>query len=534
MLNQEVIKFFSLEKQGILGVKKVYWNLSVPSLYEEAIKRGEAKLAACGPLLCDTGKYTGRSPNDKFIVKDGASENKIWWGKVNISIEPSQFDVLYKKVLEHLKGKEVFVQDCYAGADPDFCLPIRVITEFAWQSLFAQNMFVRIKDQKILEQHVPEYTLIAVPTLKAEPASDGTCSEAFIIPNFSKKIIIIGGTHYAGEIKKSIFTLLNYILPQKGVLSMHCSANMGTKKDTAVFFGLSGTGKTTLSADPERFLIGDDEHGWSDNGVFNFEGGCYAKAIKLNPKAEPEIYATTRRFGTVLENVVYDEKERTVDLDSAEKTENTRASYPIDFIPNVVENGLGGHPQNVIMLTCDAFGVLPPVARLTPAQAMYHFLSGYTAKVAGTERGIKEPQATFSACFGAPFMALHPGVYAKLLGEKIAKHQVTCWLVNTGWSGGSYGVGERFAIKDSRSIIKAILSGDLNRMSFKKDAIFGFETPLNCPGVSSSEILEAKNTWKDKAGYDAKACELARLFNENFKQFAEGTSIEIRNAAPIA
>lgn len=525
-------KTHSLESQGVSGYRKAYWDLSYSALTEEAIRRGEAQLAAHGPLVAITGKYTGRSPNDKFIVKEPSCDDKIWWGKVNRPIDPAQFEKIHKKVLEYVRGKDLFVQDCFAGTDAANQVPIRVVTEKAWQSLFARNMFVRIDDPQALRNHRPEFTVIAVPGLQADPETDGCHSEAFIIPNFGKKMILIGGTHYAGEIKKSVFTLLNYLLPQKGILSMHCSANIGPKGDAAVFFGLSGTGKTTLSADPERGLIGDDEHGWSDNGIFNFEGGCYAKVINLSPKAEPEIYATTRRFGTILENVVMDPVTRVVNLDDGSLTENTRASYPLDFIPNAVASGRGGHPANIVMLTCDAFGVLPPVARLTAAQAMYHFLSGYTAKVAGTERGIKEPQATFSACFGAPFMALHPGVYAKLLGEKIARHKVSCWLVNTGWSGGPYGVGKRVSIADSRAIIKAALGGSLASVKMNRDPFFAIEVPEACPGVSSAAILNPRNTWADKAAYDKKARDLVGLFQENFKQFAEGVSYEIRSAGP--
>ncbi|MDO8519132.1 MAG: phosphoenolpyruvate carboxykinase [Deltaproteobacteria bacterium] len=524
---------FPLENQNIKGLKKVYWNLSAPNLYEESIRRGESELAAKGPLVALTGKYTGRSPNDKFIVRDGESADKVWWGKVNRAMDPAKFDLIHEGMLDYLKGKEVFVQDCYAGADLKHRVPIRVITELAWHSLFAQNMFVRIEDAGERANHVPEFTLISLPGFKADPKIHGTNSEAFILPNFGKKLILIGGTSYAGEIKKSIFTLLNYLLPQKQILSMHCSANVGKKGDTAIFFGLSGTGKTTLSADPDRRLIGDDEHGWSDAGVFNFEGGCYAKVIRLSKKAEPEIYACTERFGTVLENVVMDPMTRRLDLDSEKLTENTRASYPLDFIPNAILDGCGGHASNIIMLTCDAFGVLPPVSRLTPAQAMYHFLSGYTAKVAGTERGIKEPQATFSSCFGAPFMALHPGVYAKLLGEKIARHKVACWLVNTGWSGGGVGIGGRIAIADSRAIVKAVLDGSLLGAPLRKDPIFGFDVPTQCQGLSSQEILNPKNPWTDKAAYDAKAKHLASLFHANFKEFAEGVSQEIRSAGPV-
>jgi len=533
MSTQEGTKKFRLEDQGIKGVKKVFWNLSVPILYEESVKRGEAIISANGPLIARTGKYTGRSPHDKFTVKEPSSDNNMWWGKVNKPFDTEKFDRLHERVLEYLKDKELFVQDCYAGADSTHQIPIRVINEFAWHNIFVRNMFVRINDAAKLSEHIPEYTVISVPNFKADPARDGTHSEAFIIPHFGKKIILVGGTHYAGEIKKSVFTLLNYLLPQKGIMSMHCSANVGEKGDSAIFFGLSGTGKTTLSADPERGLIGDDEHGWSDDGVFNFEGGCYAKVIRLSAKAEPEIFATTKRFGTILENVIYDEETREIDLDDHKLTENTRASYPLEFIPNMIPEGRSGHPKNVIMLTCDAFGVLPPVTKLTPAQAMYHFLSGYTAKVAGTERGIKEPQATFSACFGAPFMALHPGVYAKLLGEKIAQHKVDCWLINTGWSGGPYGEGKRVSIADSRAIIKAALNGELAKVEYVKDPIFGLDVPATCPGVSSQDILNPRNTWKDKIAYDDKAKHLAALFHENFKEYADGVSEDIRKAGPL-
>lgn len=522
----------SLESQGI-QVQKAHWNLPVSELREISLAKGETQKSAEGPLVAITGKYTGRSPDDKFVVKEPSSEDKIWWGSVNRPIDPEKFDALYDKVRDYLKGEEVYVQDCYAGTDPDFRVPIRVITQYAWHSIFANNMFVRITDPVELANHEPEYVVINVPDFKADPALDGTNSEAFILPNFGRKTILIGGTSYAGETKKSVFSLLNYILPQKGVLSMHCSANLGKEGDSAVFFGLSGTGKTTLSADPNRSLIGDDEHGWSDNGVFNFEGGCYAKVIRLNKEAEPEIYATTKMEDTLLENVVMD-KEGHIDLDDGSLTENTRASYPITSIPNIVESGRAGNPKNVIMLTCDAFGVLPPVSKLTPAQAMYHFLSGYTAKVAGTERGVKEPQATFSACFGAPFMALHPGVYAKLLGEKIAKHQVNCWLVNTGWNGGPYGEGARVAIKDSRAIINAALSGKLADVEYVTDPIFGLQVPQSCPGVSSDDILNPRNTWANKEAYDEKAKHLASLFHENFKEYEDGVTDEIKNAGPLA
>lgn len=514
-------------------IAKIHRNLSAPALYEAIIRRGEAEIADLGPIIANTGKYTGRSPNDKFIVKEPTSEKNIGWGKVNRAFEADKFEQLYQKMMAYAQGKELFVQDCYAGADPDHRLPIRVVNEFAWQNLFARNMFVRITDPKELENHQPEFTVICFPNVKADPKVDGTNSEAFVLANFERRLILIGGTHYAGETKKSVFSVLNYLLPLKSILSMHCSANIGAKGDVAIFFGLSGTGKTTLSADPERCLIGDDEHGWSDNGVFNFEGGCYAKVIRLSEKAEPEIYACTKRFGTILENVVIDPVSRKVNLDDDQFTENTRASYPLDFIPNFVPEGRGGHAENIIMLTCDAFGVLPPVAKLTPEQAMYHFLSGYTAKVAGTERGIKEPQATFSSCFGEPFMSLKPAVYAKLLGEKISKHKAQCWLINTGWSGGPYGIGSRMAIADSRAIITAALDGSLKNIPTRKDPIFGLEVPESCPGISSPDVLNPKNTWKDKKAYDAKAKDLATRFHTNFKSYEADVSDVVRAAGPV-
>src|SRR5215468_646519 len=425
---------YGLENHGVKNFNRAYWNLSAGELYEHAIKRDEGRIAHLGPLVVNTGQHTGRSANDKFIVREASSEKHVWWGKTNRPFEQANFDRLREKVLAHLQGKDVYVQDCFAGADPEYRVPIRVITEYAWHSLFARHMFVRADWKTQAANHVPEFTVINVPTLQANPEADGTNSPTFILMDFGRKLILIGGTSYAGETKKSIFTLLNYLLPLKGVLSMHCSANIGKAGDAAIFFGLSGTGKTTLSADPERKLIGDDEHGWSDRGVFNFEGGCYAKVIRLSAQSEPEIYETTRRFGTILENVAFNSATGRLDLDDSSLTENTRAAYPISHISNATRDGLGGHPTHIIMLTADAFGVLPPIAKLTPAQAMYYFLSGYTAKVAGTEKGVTEPQATFSTCFGAPFMALSPTVYANLLGAKIARHKVDVWLVNTGWS----------------------------------------------------------------------------------------------------
>jgi phosphoenolpyruvate carboxykinase (ATP) len=440
-----------LEMHGIKNVARVYWNLSVPALYEEAVHRREGLISSDGPLVCRTGQHTGRSPNDKFIVQEPSSSDRVWWSKVNRPIEPRHFDALHQRLLNHVESRELFVLDCYAGADPRYRLPVRIITEQAWHNLFARHLFIDVPDVTGVPAHTPEFTVIDVPGLHADPAHNGTNSEVFILLNFAKRLVLIGGTSYAGEIKKSIFTVMNYLLPLKNVLSMHCSANVGRDGDVALFFGLSGTGKTTLSSDPDRGLIGDDEHGWSEDGVFNIEGGCYAKMIRLSESAEPQIYATTRRFGTVLENVKMDATARILDLDDDSLTENTRGAYPLEFIENSVPSGQAGHPRNIVMLTADAFGVLPPIARLTPAGAMYHFLSGYTAKVAGTEKGVTEPKATFSTCFGAPFMVLHPTVYAKFLGEKIARHNVRAWLVNTGWTGGPYGSGSRMTIAHTRA-----------------------------------------------------------------------------------
>ena len=453
-----------LELHGITNVARVYWNLSVPALYEEAVRRREAIISAEGPLVCRTGQHTGRSPNDKFIVQEPSSSDRVWWSKVNRPIDARHFDALHQRLLNYVEGRELFVQDCYAGADPRYRLAVRIITEQAWHSLFARHMFIDVPGTIGIPAHTPEFTVIDVPGLHAEPSHHGTNSEVFIILNFEKKLVLIGGSSYAGEIKKSIFTVMNYLLPLRNVLSMHCSANVGKDGDVALFFGLSGTGKTTLSSDPDRNLIGDDEHGWSEDGVFNIEGGCYAKMIRLSAEAEPQIYSTTRRFGTVLENVKMDANTRVLDLDDDTLTENTRGAYPLDFIDNWVPSGQAGHPRNIVMLTADAFGVLPPVARLSPAGAMYHFLSGYTAKVAGTEKGVTEPKATFSTCFGAPFMVLHPTVYAKFLGDRIARHNVNVWLVNTGWTGGPYGTGSRMKIAHTRAMIRAALSGQLDNV----------------------------------------------------------------------
>ena len=521
---------YGLEKHGIKNTGFVYWNLSTPILYEEAIRRREGHMAHLGPLVVRTGEHTGRSPNDKFVVREPTSEDKVWWGAVNKAMETEHFASLQNRLLAYLQGKDLFIQDCFAGADPAYRLPIRVITETAWHNLFARNMFIQAKAQELAE-HTPQFTVINAPNFHAVPDVDGTRSVVFIVIHFGQKLVLIGGTQYAGEIKKSIFTVMNYLLPQKQVLSMHCSANVGPTGDVAIFFGLSGTGKTTLSADPNRTLIGDDEHGWSDKGIFNFEGGCYAKVIKLSPTAEPEIYETTRRYGTILENVGFDFKTRRLDLNDDSLTENTRAAYPISHIPNATREGLGGHPQNIIMLTCDAFGVLPPVAKLTPAQAMYHFLSGYTAKVAGTEKGVTEPSATFSTCFGAPFMALPPTVYANLLGEKIAAHGVNVWLVNTGWSGGPYGVGQRLAIGHTRALVHAALDGSLSQAPMITEPLFGLAVPTQCPGVPA-EILTPRNTWNDKAAYDNQAKKLAGMFATNFKTFADQVTEEVRQAGP--
>src|SRR5688572_13413497 len=520
-----------LEAHGIRNVARVYWNLSVPALYEEAVRRREALISTGGPLVCRTGQHTGRSPNDKFIVREPSSEDKVWWSKVNRPIESPSFDLLHQRLLNYVEGKELFVQDCYAGADPRYRLPVRVITEQAWHSLFARHMFIDVPETGGGPAHEPEFTVIDMPGLHAEPAVHGTNSEVFIVLNFSRKMVLIGGTSYAGEIKKSIFTVMNYLLPLRNVLSMHCSANVGPAADVALFFGLSGTGKTTLSSDPERRLIGDDEHGWSEDGVFNIEGGCYAKMIRLSREAEPQIYATTKRFGTVLENVKMETATRTLDLDDDALTENTRGAYPIEFIYNYLASGQAGHPRHIVMLTADAFGVLPPIARLSPAAAMYHFLSGYTAKVAGTEKGVTEPKATFSTCFGAPFMVLHPTVYAKFLGDRIARHNARVWLVNTGWTGGAYGVGSRMRIAHTRAMISAALNGALDNVPYATDPVFNLEVPQAVPGVPT-EVLNPRATWKDPATYDEQARKLARMFVDNFKTFEGDAAPDVRAAGP--
>jgi len=521
-----------LDRHGLRHTGPVRWNLTTAEFYEWIARRGEASISRHGPVVVRTGQHTGRSAEDKFVVEDPETRDHVWWGKVNKPFDEEKFDRLLGRVLAYLQRRELFVEDCHVGADPTFRLPLRVVTENAWHALFARCLFLPLADQPSMHRHEPKFVVLHAPNFLAEPERDGTRSETFILLHLARGIALIGGTSYAGEIKKSLFTVMNYLLPRQGVGAMHCSANEGCRGDVALFFGLSGTGKTTLSADPDRGLIGDDEHGWSRDGVFNFEGGCYAKVIRLREDSEPEIYATTRRFGTVLENVVMDPLTRELDLDDGSLTENTRAAYPIDFIGNAVASGRGGHPENVVLLTCDAFGVLPPIARLTPAQAMYHFISGYTAKVAGTEKGLgNEPQATFSACFGAPFLVLHPFEYADILKEKIAEHDATCWLVNTGWSGGPFGKGERMAIRHTRAMINAALDGRLKGVETVEDPVFRVAVPRACPDVPN-DVLQPKKTWKDGGAYDEKARELAGRFHENFETFADRTSKEILDAGP--
>ena len=522
-----------LEHHGIRNAMSVSWNLTTPALYEEIVRRRGGLIADDGPVVVRTGKYTGRSPKDKFLVREPGSEANIWWGDVNQPIDQKRFDALKNRMLSYLRGRDLYVQDCYAGADPRYRLNIRVITELAWHALFMRNLLIRTQPDEDLSAYMPDFTIICAPHFHSNPEEDGTRSETFIVLNFATKEVLIGGTEYAGEMKKSVFTILNYLLPLQNVLSMHCSANYGPGGDVAIFFGLSGTGKTTLSSDPARTLIGDDEHGWSDHGVFNFEGGCYAKVINLSPTAEPDIFAAAHRFGTVLENVALDSRSRRLDLDDDSLTENTRAAYPITHITNADANGVGGHPKDIIMLTADAFGVMPPIARLTPEQAQYYFLSGYTAKVAGTERGVTEPQATFSTCFGAPFIVHPPTLYARLLGERIARHGADVWLVNTGWTGGPAGVGKRMSIAYTRAMVAAALDGSLAAVPTVSDPIFGVGVPTTCPGVPPA-VLQPRNTWADPAAYDAKARELAERFHENFAQFADIVGPEIAAAGPRA
>ena len=522
---------FGLDAQGIVTGAELHWNLTTAPLVEEAVRRGEGSLAKDGPLVVATGRHTGRSAQDRFVVRDEVTQDTVWWGKSNKPMDPDAFDRLHADFLKLLSTKpHLFVADLFGGSQPEHRVKVRVINELAWHNLFIRTMLVRPEVAELAE-FVPEYTIIDLPSFQAEPARHGCRSETVIAVNLSKKLILIGGTQYGGEMKKSVFGLLNFLLPEQKIMPMHCSANIGPNGDTAVFFGLSGTGKTTLSADPNRTLIGDDEHGWSDTAVFNFEGGCYAKMIRLSADSEPEIYATTKRFGTVLENVVMDPQTRELDLDDNRLAENSRGVYPIDFIPNSSAENMGPVPKTIVMLTADAFGVLPPIARLTPDQAMYHFLSGYTAKVAGTEIGVTEPEATFSTCFGAPFMPRHPSVYGNLLKERIARGNVTCWLVNTGWTGGKYGVGKRMPIKATRALLNAALDGSLNSVEFRKDANFGFEVPISVDGVDSS-ILDPRSTWNDASEYDTTAAKLVDLFCDNFAQFADHVDDGVRQSAP--
>jgi phosphoenolpyruvate carboxykinase (ATP) len=518
----------AIDTAGLKTSGKVHYNFSAPELVEEAIARGEAKLTAHGALVAETGQYTGRSPKDKFVVRDENTEPHVWWDNNN-AMTRAQFDALHADFLAHATTKDLFVQDLIGGADRSLCLPTRVITEYAWHSLFIRNLLIRPTEAE-LASFVPQMTIIDLPSFRADPARHGGRSETLIAVDLTRKIVLIGGTEYAGEMKKSVFTALNYVLPAKGVMPMHCSANEGPDGDAAVFFGLSGTGKTTLSADPKRTLLGDDEHGWGPDGIFNFEGGCYAKTIRLSADAEPEIFATTQRFGTVLENVILDGN-RVPDFDDGSLTENTRCAYPLDFIPNASATGRASHPKNIIMLTADAFGVMPPIAKLTPAQAMYHFLSGYTAKVAGTERGVTEPEATFSTCFGAPFMPRHPSEYGDLLRSLIAEHGVDCWLVNTGWTGGAYGTGKRMPIKATRALLAAALDGSLKDAQFRTDANFGFEVPVAVPGVDGS-ILDPRATWADQQAYDRQAKKLVGMFIDNFGKFETHVDASVRGAAP--
>jgi phosphoenolpyruvate carboxykinase (ATP) len=510
---------YGLENIGLTNLRQAYWNLPVEPLYEEIIFRSEAKITLQGPLVANTGQHTGRSASDKVIVRESTSENNIWWGEYNRPFAPEKFDELFGRVQGFFQGRDLFVQDCYVGADPDYRMPIRIVTELAWHSLFARNMFLLPKTNDECRRHIPEFTVLAAPSFKGLPQIDQTATNTFIALNFDQHLCIVGNSAYAGEIKKSVFTILNYLLPLQGVMPMHCSANQGSEGDVALFFGLSGTGKTTLSADLQRGLIGDDEHGWSDNGVFNFEGGCYAKVIQLSPTAEPQIYATTRRFGTILENVVYDPVTRMIDLDDESITENTRASYPLEYIENALPEKRGGHPKNIILLTCDASGVMPPIARLTPDQAMYQFISGYTSKLAGTEVGLgQEPEITFSACFGGPFMVHHPSVYADLLRKKILRYGVNCWLVNTGWVGGPYGVGKRISIRYTRAMLNAALCGKLLNVEYTTDPLFGFQVPKTCPDVPC-DVLSPASSWPSKETYMQRYRGLVSRFIDNFRKF---------------
>lgn len=524
---------FGLINHGLTNLNKVYWNLPVEALFEEAIFRNEGKITLLGPLVVNTGRHTARAANDKFIVREPSTEDHIWWGQYNRPYSSQKFDELFSRVQGFLQGRDVFVQDCLVGADPEFQMPIRIITELAWHSIFARNMFIPLQTNEEYRRHVPEFTLICVPSFKTFPQVDGTPTNTVIVVNFAQRLCIIGNSGYAGEIKKSIFTIMNYLLPLQGVMTMHCSANVGRAGDVALFFGLSGTGKTTLSADPLRRLVGDDEHGWSDEGVFNFEGGCYAKVIALSPTAEPQIYACTRRFGTILENVVYDPVTRLIDLNDDTLTENTRASYPLDFIENALPEKRAGHPKNIIFLTCDASGVMPPIARLTPDQALYHFISGYTSKIAGTEIGLgEEPEITFSACFGGPFMVHHPAFYADILKRKVLRYGVNCWLINTGWVGGPYGIGKRISIQYTRKLLNAALDGKLEDVEYTLDPVFRFRVPKACPDIPAS-VLDPASSWPDRESYMRRYHSLASRFIDNFKKFEDQVPREVKQSGPL-
>ena len=519
----------ALTGTGVRAGRHVHPHLAAPALVAESLRRREGRLSADGSLMVETGVHTGRSVRDKFVVDEPSVTKDIWWGNINQRYAPEKFAVLKARVQAYLQGQELFTQDLYAGADPEHRVRVRLVTTHAWSALFARNMFIRPPREE-LAGFEPDYVILHAPLFQTDPAIDGTRSETTIALSFEQRIIVVAGSEYAGEIKKSIFTVMNWILPAKGILPMHCSANIGPEEDVALFFGLSGTGKTTLSSDPHRRLIGDDEHGWAETGTFNFEGGCYAKVINLSKEAEPEIYAATNRFGTVLENVIGDD-DGILDLDNDRLTENTRSCYPVEFIPNVELSGRGGQPKNVIMLTCDAFGVLPPISRLTPAQAMYHFLSGYTAIVAGTEKGhTGEPKATFSTCFGHPFIPRRPEVYGKLLADLIARHGAECWLVNTGWSGGKYGVGKRMSIRHTRALIRGALDGTLLTAKFHKEPFFGLSIPAQVPGIPDN-VLDPRQTWADPAEYDKMAAHLVARFEENFASFEAGVGDDVRAAA---
>lgn len=524
---------YGLENHGLINLNKVYWNLPIEALYEEAIFRGEGKITLQGAFAVNTGKHTARAASDKFITREPSSEDHIWWGEYNRPYAADKFNELFSRVQGYLQGRDIFVQDCYAGADPEYRLNVRIITELAWHSMFARNMFITPNTNEDYRKSVPDFTVIAVPGFKAFPQVDGTPSNTVIAINFDQRICIIGNSGYAGEIKKSVFTIMNYLLPLQGVMTMHCSANVGmNNNDTALFFGLSGTGKTTLSADPRRGLIGDDEHGWSDEGVFNFEGGCYAKVIALSETAEPQIFACTRKFGTILENVIFDPVTRLIDLNDDSRTENTRASYPLEFIENAVHAKRAGHPKNIILLTCDASGVMPPIARLTPAQTLYHFISGYTSKIGGTEIGLgEEPEITFSTCFGGPFMVHHPAFYADLLRRKIERYGVQCWLLNTGWVGGPYGIGKRISIRYTRRMLNAALDGELDAVEYSIDPIFGFNVPTHCPDIPD-EVLDPASSWQNRDEYLKRYRSLASRFIDNFKRFVDQAPPDVKLAGP--